>query len=281
MPVIIDGRKLTGEIKEELKKEVAALGKKLRLAAVFVGENPASASFIKRKQAFGKEIDVEVLVKKPAEIIWRSRAKLRDYIFEVVHDKKNIGVIIQLPLPEEIRQRTEYFLDAIPADRDVDVLSSESIGKFAKGRSPVIPPVVGAVKHILEKNKIDLAGKNIVVVGAGGKLVGKPVVLWLSSLNQPFTAITENNSDDETRRALLNADIIISGVGKAGLIKSDMVKNGVIVFDAGVSSEKGALTGDFEPAVSEKASLFTPVPGGIGPLTVAMLFRNLVALAKK
>lgn len=269
------------EIKEELKKEVATLNKKPRLAVIYVGENPASESFIKRKKAFGKEISVEVEIKKPSEEIWKSRTKFREWVSQIVHDKKNTGVIIQLPLPDEIKERTQYILDAIPVNKDADVLSSESLGKFASGRLKTMPPVVGAIKYILEKNNIGLRGKNIVVVGAGGKLVGKPVVLWLSSLNLPFTALTENNSEDEMIKALKNADIIISGVGKTSLIKADMVKKGVVILDAGTSSDVGQIRGDFDPAVADKASLFTPVPGGVGPLTVAMLFKNLVALAKK
>ncbi|MEK7566778.1 MAG: bifunctional 5,10-methylenetetrahydrofolate dehydrogenase/5,10-methenyltetrahydrofolate cyclohydrolase [Patescibacteria group bacterium] len=279
--MIIDGKKLAEEIKEELKKEVAELGKRIKLAVIYIGENSASDSFIKRKKAFGKEIGAEVEIKKPSEEIRKSRTKLRAYISDIVHDKKNTGVIVQLPLPEEIKQKTEYFLDAIPANKDADVLSSESLGKFASGRFAIMPPVVGAIKYILEKNSAELRGKNIAVVGAGGKLVGKPVVLWLSSLNLPFRAITENSSEDEMKRAVAEADILISGVGKAGLIGADMVKDGVVALDAGVSSDAGTIRGDFEPAVAKKASLFTPVPGGVGPLTVAMLFKNLITLAKK
>jgi len=278
--MIINGKTLAEEIKDGLKKEILLMEKKPKLAVIFLGDNPASESFIKRKKKFAEEIGAGLEIFKPGEAVWKSRTKLREYISKIVHDKKNTGVIIQLPLPEEIKQRTEYLLDAIPADKDADVLSSESLGKFASGRLAIMPPVAGAIKHILDSNSIDFHAKKIAVVGAGGRLVGRPVILWLSSLNVPFAALTENSSEEEMRRAISEADIIISGVGKAELIKKDMVKEGVVAIDAGVSSGAGGLAGDFEPSVSEKASIFTPVPGGIGPLTVAMLFKNLVKLAK-
>lgn len=279
--MIVDGKKLAQDLKNELKKEVAALKEAPKLAVIFLGDNLASESFIKIKKKFAADLGVGLEIFKPDEEIWKSREKLREYISKIVHDKKNTGVIIQLPLPEEIKQKTEYFLDAIPVRKDVDVLSSESLGKFLSGRLAIMPPVAGAIKYIFDVNKVELRGKKIAVVGAGGKLVGKPIILWLSSLDIPFSALTEESSEEEFKRAILEADVIISGAGKAGLIKADMVKKGVIALDAGVSSDAGGLAGDFAPEVADKALLFTPVPGGIGPLTVAMLFKNLIALTKK
>src|SRR3989344_3972493 len=278
MPKIVDGKKLAEEIKDELKKDIAAFGKKIKLAVIYIGGNTASESFIKRKKVFGASVGVDVEVKKPKKEIWKSREKLRARISQITHDKKNTGVIIQLPLPDEIKQRTPYILDSISANKDVDVLSSEAVGKLTNGRMDIIPPVAGAIKYIVEKNNIELNGKNIVVVGEGS-LVGKPVALWLLSQRLPFAVLTSKSPNfSET---IARADVIISGVGKAGLIKKDMVKDGVIAIDAGTSGDSGQLKGDFEPDVAEKTSLFTPVPGGVGPLTVAMLFKNLVILSQK
>ncbi len=275
---IVDGKKLAEEVKDELKKDVAVVGKKIKLAVIYIGGNPASESFIKIKKAVGSSIGVDVEIKKPPEEIWKSREKLRKWISEITHDQKNNGVIIQLPLPEEIKQRAQYILDSIPAGKDVDVLSSEAVGKFANGRSGAVPPVVGAIERVFEKSKVELENKNIVVIGAGS-LVGRPVALWLSGRHLPFSVLTRKSPNFS--EAIANADIIVSGAGEAGLIKKDMVKDGVIAIDAGTSGEQGQIKGDFDPAVAEKASLFTPVPGGIGPLTVAMLFKNLLVLAKK
>ena len=282
MSSLIDGKKLAEEIKDELRKEVGAVGKSasrlIKLAVIYIGGNTASESFIKRKKAFGASVGVDVEVKKPKEEIWKSREKLRAWISQITHDKKNTGVIIQLPLPDEIKQRTKYIIDSIPANKDVDVLSSEAVGKFTNGRLSITPPVIGAIKHILDKNGIELESKNIVVVGEGS-LVGKPASLWLLGRRLPFAVLTTESPNFS--EVIAGADVIISGAGKAGLIKKDMIKEGVIAIDAGTSGDFGQLRGDFEPAVSGKASLFTPVPGGIGPLTVAMLFKNLLVLAKK
>ena len=278
MPKIVDGKKLAEEIKDELKKDIAAFGKKIKLAVIYIGGNTASESFIKRKKVFGASVGVEVEVKKPKEETWKSREKLRAWISQITHDKKNTGVIIQLPLPDEIKQRTQYILDSIPVAKDVDVLSSEAVGKFANGRLDITSPVVGAIKHIFEKNEIKLESKNIVIIGEGA-LVGKPASLWLLGGRLPFAVLTTESPNFS--EVIAGADVIISGAGKAGFIKKDMVKDGVIAIDAGTSGEHGQLKGDFEPAVSGKASLFTPVPGGVGPLTVAMLFKNLVILSQK
>ena len=263
MPKIVDGKKLAEEIKDELKKEVTVVGKKIKLAVIYIGDNSASESFIKRKRAFGASVGVDVEVKKPKKEIWKSREKLRAWISQITH---------------EIKQRTQYILDSIPVAKDVDVLSSEAVGKFANGRLDITSPVVGAIKHIFEKNEIKLESKNIVIIGEGA-LVGKPASLWLLGGRLPFAVLTTESPNFS--EVIAGADVIISGAGKAGFIKKDMVKDGVIAIDAGTSGEHGQLKGDFEPAVSGKASLFTPVPGGVGPLTVAMLFKNLVILSQK
>ncbi|MBI1957050.1 MAG: hypothetical protein HYS44_01150, partial [Candidatus Niyogibacteria bacterium] len=142
------------------------------------------------------------------------------------------------------------------------------------------PPLVSVVDEIFRRYDIDVRDKKIALVGATGELVGKPIAQWFSSRGIPFSSITIETPADEMHEILKNADIIISGVGKAGLIGADMVKEGVIAIDAGTSGQSGALKGDMDPVIAKKAKLFTPVPGGVGPMTVAMLFRNLLALVK-
>lgn len=279
--IVVDGKKLALEIQKKLKEEVRGLDKKVRLAVVFIGGDPASESYIKRKKSVGEKIGIEVDIKKPSEEIWKSRTKLRSFISKIVHDKKNTGVIVQLPLPDDISSKAQYILDAVIPQKDVDVLSASAFGKFVFGQLPIEPTLIGSVKEIVKHYKVDLKGKKIVLVGAGGRLVGRPIALWLLQQGLSFSAITRSKSDKDFKDIISHADIIFSGVGKAGLISVDMVKDGVMVFDAGTSGEKGQLKGDFDPDVAKKASLFTPVPGSIGPLTVVMLFKNLVELAKK
>ncbi|MFA4890474.1 MAG: bifunctional 5,10-methylenetetrahydrofolate dehydrogenase/5,10-methenyltetrahydrofolate cyclohydrolase [Candidatus Paceibacterota bacterium] len=273
--MLIDGKKIAEEIKEELKKEIMANPPAggLKLAIVQVGENEISKKFVEKKVKFAEEIGVETeLYNLPAEILTE---ELREKMVEICNDQKNNGVILQLPLPEHID--TQYVLDGIPVNKDIDVLSSNppTGGK-------ILPPLVGVVKIIFEKYDIKPVGKNIVVIGRG-ILVGKPIANWL--IDQGATVSVLNSKTPNPSDYTLIADVIISGVGKPGLIKPDMVKNGVVIIDAGTSPSTGSgqpakLIGDFDPAVAEIASLFTPVPGGVGPLTVAMLFQNLVELSK-
>lgn len=279
--MIVDGKALAQELKRGLENEVRVLQKPLRLAAILIGENPASLSYVKRKQAFGRDVGVDVTIFRPEEKVWRSRSLLRSYLSEVVHDDANTGIIIQLPLPELHKARAQYFLDSVIPEKDVDVLSSYAYGKFTKGQSVIYPTMVSVIALILERYGVELRGRRIVVVGAGGSLVGRPICDWLLSKDLPFDAITRDTPQEAFREKIGKADVILSGVGKAGLITADMVKDGVVALDAGTSGASGQLKGDLDPKIEKKASFFTPVPGGIGPLTVFMLFKNLVILAKQ
>lgn len=287
MIMIIDGKKLAEEIKTSLKSEIEKLGNpstsswqgKLRLAVVQVGNDPVTEKFLEQKKKFGNAVWIDVRVYEvPMDI---STNALRAKISEIVHEEKNTAVIIQLPLPSQIN--TPYILDALTPEKDADMLSSKSIGLFASGRSKMLPPVVGAIKYIFEKHNVEIKGKKVVVVGAG-RLIGKPVATWLTNNGATVTVCDEHTKD--IKHFTRDADIIISGVGKPALITPDMIKDGAMVIDAGTSvcnpstSSGRVLRGDCDPTVAEKALLFTPVPGGVGPLTVAMLFENVLDLAK-
>lgn len=273
--ILLDGKKLSQKILDELKQKISISKKKLRLAVIVVGEYPVIRKFIEQKKKKAEEVGIGVRIYPFEEKITAS--ELRKRIAKVVHEKKNNGVIVQLPLPEHIG--TQYILNAITPEKDVDMLSSRSIGNFAAGKSLILPPVVGSIRAFLEEYKISHKDKYIVVVGAGN-LVGRPIAIWL--LNDKFTfsvlrSITPNPED-----FLKKADIVISGVGKPKFITGDMIKEGAVVFDAGTSESEGQLVGDVDFAsVVPKASFITPVPGGIGPVTVAVLLRNLLALSKK
>ncbi|KKQ88053.1 MAG: Bifunctional protein FolD [Candidatus Curtissbacteria bacterium GW2011_GWC2_38_9] len=272
--MIIDGKAIAEKIIISLREEILRSKKKIRLAVIEAGSDLVMKKFVEQKKKFADAIGVDVRVYEiPVDI---STNKLREKVSEVVHIKGNNGVIIQLPLPKQIN--TQYILDAIIPEKDPDMLSSKSWGVFMADKSRILPPIVGAVKVILDENKIDLKGKNILVVGQG-RLVGKPIATWLLNQKATISVIDENTSD--ASNFIIQADVIISGAGKPKIIKPEMVKEGVMAIDCGTSESEGQISGDFDPEVAKKASIFSPVPGGVGPLTVAMLFKNLIELSKK
>lgn len=274
MAIVMDGKALADKIIAGLKTEYARLGKKPALAAIVVGGDAVIRKFIARKKAVADELGVDFRVYEyPADI---STNELRKRIAQIVHDADPAGIIIQLPLPPQANQ--QYLLNSVPPEKDVDVLSARAVGDFSVGKSKVLPPVVGAIAALFQEYGINYRTKHVLVVGAG-TLVGKPVAAWLANEKVSFTVVDENTAD--ILAFTKQADIIISGVGKPGLITGNMVKEGVVIIDAGTSESAGKLMGDVDfDSVSQKASHITPVPGGIGPLTVAMIYKNLFRLVK-
>ncbi|TSC69011.1 MAG: 5,10-methylene-tetrahydrofolate dehydrogenase/methenyl tetrahydrofolate cyclohydrolase [Parcubacteria group bacterium Gr01-1014_66] len=269
----MDGRRHADRILAELKRQVAEIPKRLRLGVVVVGADPVVRNFIAHKRRAAETIGIDVRIYPFEETV--TTTSLRTRIAEIVHEQKNIGVIVQLPLPSQLNR--QYILNSIPPEKDVDVLSSRAVGNFATGKSLIIPPVIAAIKMLMEEYHISYQDKYIVVIGAGS-LVGKPVALWLLNEKATFSVVRSSTRDfvEFTKKA----DIVISGIGKPGFITGDMIKEGAIIFDAGTSEMAGEMTGDVDfVTVSSKAGALTPVPGGIGPLTIAFLFQNLIHLA--
>lgn len=259
--MIIDGKKIAEDLNVDLAEKLA--GQNLQLGVVLVGDNPASVNYVGRKKALGEKLGVEVSVFEYENDI--SEDELIEVIEGLVTRENINGLIVQLPLPEHIDQTK--ILNLIPKAKDVDALSEDP---------KVLSPVVLAVQKILEIGKVDLVGQKILVVG-NGKLVGKPVALWLASGGQDVTIVDESVGDNLVTLTR-QAGVLILGAGKSGLIKPDMVKEGVVIVDAATSEAGGRLAGDADPACVDKASLFTPVPGGVGPITLSMLFQNLYDL---
>jgi len=272
---ILDGKKLAEKILANLKKEAEKFKPRLSLAVVQVGENLISQVFINQKKKACEKIGVGFkLFKFPAKI---KDSELKKAIEKIVKISANSGVIIQLPLPK--RFFPEDFLNLITEEKDVDVLSEHSLGKFYQGTLEILPPTVNGILQLLKDYKIVLKGKNVVIVGAG-RLVGFPLATQLLKAKATLSVLNEFTKDAPffTKKA----DILVSAVGKPNLIKGNVVKRGVVIIDAGSSRKNGKVVGDVDfKSVSKKASFVTPVPGGVGPLTVACLLENLVKLNKK
>lgn len=239
--MVIDGKKMGENILLQIGDTLR--GKKLGIVAA--PGNPAIESFIKIKTKVAERLGVEVV-----------RGRLED--IATMCD----GVLVQLPHPE-----AEVLLPQIPGHKDVDALSTQP---------QVMAPVAAAVQYILSREGIGVANKKVVVVGEG-RLVGKPVADMLRAEGSEVLVVSlEQGSLAE----LKDADIVVSGAGSPHLIKPEMLKQGVVLIDAGTSESAGKVVGDCDPACAEVASIFTPVPGGVGPVAVAMLFKNLFDLTK-
>jgi len=272
--MIIDGKQLAQEIIEELKKERKEIPKKIRLGIVLVSSNPASLSFIKQKEKVAKELEVETRIYQFDESI--KTKELRKKVSEICRVTYNRGVVVQLPLPKTIN--TQSILNAILPLKDPDCLSEKNLAKFYTNRLNILPPVVGAIKFLLTLYQIPIEGKNVLIIGRG-QLVGKPAALWF--INQRATVMVANSKTPNLNELTKMAEIIVSSAGVPNLIKGENVKEGVVIFDAAVVSEDGQLKGDADiDSLKDKASFLTPVPGGLGPLTVAFLFKNLLTLVK-
>ena len=247
--MVVDGKKIRDEIKSSLNGE----GKVLDI--VYVGENPVIDVFVRIKKKFGENIGVKVNIHRFDEEISFEQLK------EEIKLLKGDGIIIQLPLPEHLP--IQEVLNLVPAEKDIDVLSDEA--KTGMKMSPV----AGAVFEIFERYKVDLKNKKIVMIGKG-RLVGEPVAIWLRRKGIDVSVLCSSDDID-----ISDADIVISGVGSPNLITPNMIKEGVVLIDAGTSAAGGKTVGDIHLDCEKKAGLFSPVPGGVGPITVAMLFENL------
>lgn len=271
----VNGKQIADNIKNTLRGRVSKLPRKPRLDIVYAGTNPVIEGFLRMKRRMGEDIGVETNVHHlPASV---SQKSIIDEIQKIAADKNSDGIIVQLPLPLELN--TEIVLNAIPTKKDIDVLSENALLLFEQNKLPLLPPVVGAIAEILKQNKISVTGKNAVVLG-NGRLVGKPAAAWLKQNGANVSVFDKTTGDPKL--ALKNADIIVSGMGAGSFIKPDMIQQSVMLFDAGASEEAGEVKGDADNACSDKCAIFTPVPGGIGPITVALLFKNLLdAMEKK
>lgn len=268
----IDGKELSEKIINGLGKKIKSRRLKLKLAVISVGKNPASLLFVNQKKKACQKIGIGFKFYQFDKKI--SSSKLKKEIRKSAGKIDNSGIVIQLPLPQKFL--AEDFLNLIPEEKDIDVLSEKSLGKFYQGVLNISPPTVEGISRLFKKYKIELRGKNIVVVGAG-KLVGFPLAIKL--LKEKATLSVLNEFTKDTPFFTKKADIIISAVGKPNLLKGNMVKRGVIIIDAGTIVKRGKLAGDVDyKSVSKKASYISPVPGGVGPMTVACLLENLLKL---
>ncbi len=260
--MIVDGKKIAEEIVAQLGQKRNEFPPKFCLGVLMGEEDAASASFVKIKERVADKLQVVVvreLLSKDSTTEFALRALER-------LSKTCAGVIVQMPLPTQIDLGA--ILEALPTHLDVDAIT--------ENQKVVRAPDAEAVSEVFARAGVSAAGKSAVVVGAG-KLVGAPVAELLRELGADVTVITQNQGN---LADLKNADIVVLGAGDPGFVKPEMLKQDVVLIDAGTSEASGRLAGDADPKCAEVASVFTPVPGGMGPIAVAMIFKNLFTLAR-
>lgn len=269
--MIIDGRALAKEILARARARAQILPHPPRVLVIVASDTPATKSYLAIKKA--RAADAGCILD---ELHFDPHTAMTEELRTAILTTDADAVVVQLPLAE--RMDTRIVCDAIPLEKDADVLSTVARMKFeADEYDALIPPVALAVAKILDSFRINLKGKKAAVIGAGW-LVGKPCATWFSHMGVDVFHLTPESGNTNM---LKDADIIVSGAGSPHLIKPAMLKDGVALIDAGTSESNGELAGDADPACAEKCSLFTPVPGGVGPLAVACLFENVVTLAER
>ena len=272
---ILDGKALSAVVKDEVRSEVAELeiefGRKPCLCVIIVGENPASQVYVRNKVKAAAYTGMEsLLIELPASV---SEEELLRKISELNSDDSVDGILVQLPLPKHIDE--EKVIDAIAPEKDVDGFHPSNVAGLWLGKDCIVPCTPAGVMRLLDSTGIDLCGKTAVVVGRSN-IVGKPVAKLL--LDRNATVVIAHSRTADLGAVTRQADVLVVAVGRAGLISGDMVKPGAVIIDVGMNrNAEGKLCGDVDySSCFEKASWITPVPGGVGPMTIAMLMKNTI-----
>lgn len=268
--MLIDGQKIAEQIKNELKEKIAKINRKLKLAVILVGNDEASKLYIKMKKKACEEAGIDFLNYELPEKT--SSDEIISLIKKLNEDKSITGILAQLPLPSHIKQ--EKIFESIDYKKDVDGFSPKNFGNLLIGNEVLVPCTPLGIITMLEYLHINLEGKNVVVVNHS-IVVGKPLAVMLLNRNATVTVchVKTRNLVEHIKKA----DIVITAAGVPKLIKKEMIKEGAVIIDAGISKADGKICGDADfENVKEKASYITPVPGGVGPMTVAMVLKNMI-----
>ncbi|MBQ5984838.1 MAG: bifunctional methylenetetrahydrofolate dehydrogenase/methenyltetrahydrofolate cyclohydrolase FolD [Bacteroidales bacterium] len=272
---IIDGKALSALVKDEVRSEVqeleARFGRKPCLCVIIVGENPASQVYVRNKVKAAAYTGMDSrLIELPAEI---SEEELLDRIRELNDDPLVDGILVQLPLPKHINE--ERVIDTISREKDVDGFHPANVSGLWLGKDCIVPCTPAGIMRLIDSVGVELKGKMAVVVGRSN-IVGKPVAKLL--LDRHATVVIAHSRTADLGAVTRLADVLVVAVGKAGLVTGEMVKPGAVVIDVGMNrNAEGKLCGDVDFASCEKvASWITPVPGGVGPMTIAMLMKNTI-----
>lgn len=278
MAKIIDGKAVSAKVKEQVRKEAEVLknqGIEIGLAVVIVGNNSASRVYVNNKKKACEEVGfTSYEYALPEET---TEAELLELVEKLNSDDKVNGILVQLPLPKQINENA--IINAIRPEKDVDAFHPENVGHIMIGDFSFLPCTPAGVMELIAETGVDVCGKNCVVIGRSN-IVGKPMAMLLLHKNGTVTICHSRTKN--LAEICSQADILVAAVGKAGFVTPDMVKEGAVVIDVGMNrNSEGKLCGDVDYAACfDKAGYITPVPGGVGPMTIAMLMRNTLTAAK-
>ena len=278
MSRIIDGKQISLVVKQRVRSEVVRLKEKgipVGLAVIIVGEDPASKIYVANKKKACEELGI--LSEEYALPETTTQEELLALIDRLNHKKEINGILCQLPLPKQFDEKR--VINAISPEKDVDAFHPQNVGRIMIGDFDFVPCTPAGIMEMLAFQNIDVTGKHCVVIGRSN-IVGKPMAMLL--LHQNGTVTVCHSKTRNLKEITKTADILVAAVGKAKFVTADMVKDGAVVIDVGMNRVDGKLFGDVDfEAVSQKASAITPVPGGVGPMTIAMLMQNTVTAAKR
>lgn len=272
--MILDGKLTAATVRKQVAENVKRLNNTVTAALIMVGDNPASQVYVRNKQKACDEVGINVESYLLEENT--SQKELLNIIEKCNKDPKINGILVQLPLPSHIEEK--IVINAISPDKDIDGLNMVNQGKLMVGEEGIVPATPKGVITLLKSNNIEITGKNVVIVGRS-KLVGKPLAMLM--LKENATVTIAHSKTTNLKEVTKRADILVAAVGKAKFITADMVKRDAVVVDVGINRFDGKLCGDVDyQAVSEVAKFITPVPGGVGPMTIAELLENILKCYK-
>ena len=276
---LLNGKELAQKLQQEMTQEVTELKKKglqPGLAVILVGEDPASQVYVRNKERAANNIGMYSVVYRLPETT--SEADLITKIEELNHDDKVHGILVQLPLPKHINE--DLVLDTIDPAKDVDGFHPMNLGNLFAGKPTMIPCTPAGIMELIKLSGIDLAGKNAVIIGRSN-IVGKPMAHLLLQANATVTICHSKTKD--LPKVAKQADVLVVAIGRANFVTADFVKEGAVVIDVGINrDENNKLTGDVKfDEVAPLTSYITPVPGGVGPMTITMLMRQTIDAAKR
>lgn len=265
---IIDGKALSSSIKSEIKQKISTYDVKPSLAVVLVGDDPASAVYVRNKQKACEEVGITSFsYKLPKEA---TQIEVETLVKELVSRKDINGILVQLPLPKNLNE--DKILSIIPPEKDVDGFSAVNVGKMMLGEDCLLPCTPHGIIKLIKYAGVEITGKRAVVIGRSN-IVGKPASILLLKENATVTIC--HSKTQNLKDICLQADILVVAIGKAGFVTADMIKPGATVIDVGTNRVDGKLVGDVDfNNAKEIAGAITPVPGGVGPMTIAMLMYN-------